>query len=108
SSELHPHRAHVAEAEEPGGLTHGPVLAQLGAVVQRHEPAGEARHPGAERLVLGAQGGHLVHHASSKASAGGQLHMRLRSPNALSIRLTGGKYLSCRSPGTGKAAWSRL
>jgi hypothetical protein len=38
---------------------------------------------------------------SSNASGGGQAQTRLRSPCALSMRLTGGQYLSVRVPAEG-------
>jgi len=44
---------------------------------------------------------------ASKASGGGQVHIRWRSPHALSTRETGGKYLSVSMPASGKAAVAR-
>src|SRR5690606_16629719 len=49
-------------------------------------------------------------HASTVAysSIGGQVQMRLRSPYALSTRLTPGQYFQSRFTATGKAACSRV
>ena len=41
-------------------------------------------------------------------STGGQVHIRLRSPNGLLIRATDGQNLLARSHSAGKAAFSRL
>ena len=44
---------------------------------------------------------------SSNASGGGQAHTRLRSPNAPSMRRTGGQYFESRSTPGGNAAVCR-
>ena len=43
--------AHVRDVEHAGGAAHGVVLADLRAVVDRHVPAAEVDHAGAEFLV---------------------------------------------------------
>jgi len=43
--------AHVGDVEDARAATHGVVLGELGAVLQRHVPAAEVDDPGAELLV---------------------------------------------------------
>ena len=74
---LDPQLAHVRQVEQPGPLADGAVLLEDGRVLDRHPPAGEVDHPGAEGLVSGRQRrlvgrarGVLAHEAASARSSG--------------------------------------
>ena len=59
---LEPELAHVREVEQADGLADGPMLLADAAVLERHEPAAEVRHLGAEADMFLVQrcplGGH--------------------------------------------------
>ena len=82
--------AHVGEVEDACGFAHGTVLSQFGPVLQRHVPAAEVGEGCAQlgmdivqrslsRRILSTHQSSSSS-LSSKASGGGQLHTRLRSP----------------------------
>ena len=48
--------AHVRDVEDAAVLAHGPVLRNDSLVLDRHLPAGEGNHPGAERHVALVEG----------------------------------------------------
>jgi DNA-binding transcriptional ArsR family regulator len=73
-----------------------------------HLPAGEVDEAGTECLMDSVERGvtrRLIVHReapdSASSSIGGQLHTKLRSPNAPSIRATGGQILLRRTAGDG-------
>ena len=46
---------HVADVEQPGARAHGHVLVDDAGVFDRHVPAAELDHAGAERAVPGVE-----------------------------------------------------
>lgn len=104
----HPARPGRARPRTPGRCPHtprpGPVRARTREGPARSAPARAEAPPGgwcrAGPRALRAQ--------SSYASSGGQEQTRFRSPNAWSMRRTGGQYLSAAETPAGKTASSRL